>query len=120
MKALIPSRVIDFIFSFFIIYAGVSWHFMNTVGLAGMIPDYMPGDAKIWVYATGAGFILAAVAIITGIQKTLACYLLAAMFLVFVFTLHLKPALDGDLTALVKDSALAMCSILIGNRSAKK
>lgn len=116
MKPLVPSKAAEIVFALLIAYAGIAWHFMNTDTLAGMVPDYMPGDAKIWVYITGAGFVLAAIAIITGYQKTLACYLLAAMLLTFVFTKHLEPALNGDATHLVKDSAMAMCAILIGNR----
>lgn len=119
MKPIIPSRIAEIIFALLMGYAGVMWHFKNASGMAGGIPDYMPGDPKIWVYVTGAGFVLAAIAIITGIQKTLACYLLAAMLLIFVFTKHLPAALDGNEGSLIKDSALAMCAILIGNRRAK-
>jgi putative oxidoreductase len=116
MKALIPSRIAEIIFAVLIGYAGIAWHFMNADGLAGAIPDFLPGDPKIWVYITGAGFVLAAIAIITGILKTLACYLLAAMLLVFVFTIHLKN-FESNPSGLVKDLAMAMCAILIGNRS---
>lgn len=119
MNALIPSRIAEIIFALLIGYAGVAWHFMNADGLAGAIPEYMPGSARIWVYITGAGFVLAAIAILTGIQKSLACYLLAAMLLVFVFTLHLKPAMEGNEASLLKDSAMAMCAILIGNNTSK-
>jgi hypothetical protein len=41
------------------------------------------------------------------------------MLLVFVFTLHLQPAMDGNLGNLLKDSALAMAAIIIGNISSK-
>lgn len=118
MKALIPSKVAEFIFAVLVGYAGVAWHFMNADGLAGAVPDYFPGDPKIWVYVTGAGFVLAAIAIITGIQKTLACYLLAAMLIVFVLTIHLKN-FENNPSGLVKDLAMAVCAILIGNRNAQ-
>lgn len=120
MKALIPSRVAEIIFALLIGYVGIAWHFMNTDAMSGIVPEYMPGEPKIWVYITGAGFVLTAIAIITGIQKTFACYLLAAMLLIFVFTKHLQPALDGNEGNLIKDSAMAMCAILIGNNRAKK
>jgi uncharacterized membrane protein YphA (DoxX/SURF4 family) len=116
MKALIPSKAAEIIFALLIAYAGIAWHFMNAGALAEGIPDYMPGDATIWVYITGAGFVLAAIAIITGIQKTFACYLLAAMLIVFVFTKHI---VDNE-GAMIKDLAIAMGAILIGNRNAKK
>ena len=83
------------------------------------VPDYMPGDGSIWIYFTGACMILAAIAIIINKFTRLACYLLAAMFLIFVVTLHLKPLLSGGFTHLLKDTAMAMGAILIGNNSSK-
>lgn len=118
MKAFIPSKIAEIVFALVIGMFGAN-HFMKTDMMAGYIPSYMPGDASIWVYITGAALILAAIAIIINMQKTLACYLLAAMLLVFVFTLHLKPAMDGNLGSLLKDTAMAMAAILIGNRGSK-
>ena len=118
MKALLPTKFAEIIFAL-ILLAFAYGHFTNTDAMSGMIPEYMPGSASIWVYITGAGLALAAIAIITGIQKTLACYLLAAMFLIFVFTLHLQPAMDGNMSNLLKDTAMAMAAIMIGNKAAK-
>ena len=73
-----------------------------------------PGDGKIYIYLTGAGFIAAAIAIITGIQKALACYLLAAVLLIFVFTIHIK-SFNVNPSGVLKDTALAMAAIIIGN-----
>ncbi len=119
MKILIPSKVAEIVFGLIIgIFGG--FHFINAEAMIGAVPPYMPGDASIWVYLTGAALVAAAVAIIIGIQKTLACYLLAALLLIFVFTIHLKPVLGGgNPGGMMKDLALAMCAILIGN-SAKK
>lgn len=83
--------------------------------MGGMVPDYFPGDGKIWIYITGAGFILAAIAILTDIQKVLACYLLVAVLLIFVFTIHLK-SFDTNPSGVLKDTAMAMAAILIGNK----
>ena len=121
MKALIPSKVAEIIFALILI-AFAYGHFTNADAMANewkLVPDYMPGDQIIWIYITSAGLALAAIAIITGILKTLACYLLAAMFLVIVFTIHLKPAMDGNMGNLLKYTAMAMCAILVGNRNAK-
>lgn len=115
MKPFIPSKIAEILFALVIGMFGTN-HFMKTDMMAGYIPSYMPGDASIWVYITGAALVLAAIAIIINMQKTLACYLLAAMLIVFVFTLHLKPAMDGDMGNLLKDTAMAMAAILIGNR----
>ena len=87
MKPIIPSKIAEIIFALVIAYFGYN-HFKNADMMAGMVPDYIPGDGKIWIYLTGGGFILAAIAIITGVQKTLACYLLAAVLLIFVFAIH--------------------------------
>lgn len=119
MKALIPSKIAEIIFALILIMFAFG-HFTKADDMAAYIPAYMPGSATIWVYVTGAGLGLPAIAIIFNIQKTLACYLLAAMLLVFVFTLHLKPAMDGDMGSLLKDTAMAMAAIIIGNRGGAK
>ena len=118
MKPFIPSKIAEIVFALVIGVFGAN-HFMKTDMMAMYVPSAMPSDASIWVYVTGAALILAAIAIIIDIQKTLACYLLAAMLIVFVLTLHLKPAMDGNLGNLLKDTGLAMAAILIGNRGSK-
>ena len=118
MKPLIPTKIAEIIFALILI-AFAYGHFSKADAMADYIPAYMPGDANIWVYVIGAALTLAAIAIITGIQKTLACYLLAVMLLVFVFTLHLEPAMDGNMSSLLKDTAMAMAAIIIGNNGAK-
>jgi uncharacterized membrane protein len=117
MKALIPSKLAEIIYALIVGYFGVL-HFMNADTMGGFVPSFMPGDGKIWIYITGAGMVLAAIAILTGMQKTLACYLLAAMLLIFVFTIHIKSFGDNP-SGVLKDTAMAMCAILIGNISAK-
>ena len=119
MKPLVPSRIAELLFATVLGYVGISWHIMNAHGMSGLIPDYMPGDPKTWVYISGIGFVLTALAIITGIMKTLGCYLLAAMILVFAFTKHLQPAIDGNTFQLVNDLVFAIAAILIGNRGTK-
>ena len=118
MKSFFPTRLAEIIYALIMGFFGVA-HFMNADKMSGMIPDYMPGDGKIWIYVTGAAFIAAALAIIINKFKTPACYLLALMLLVFVFTLHLQPAMDGNPGQLLKDTGLAMAAILIGNRASK-
>jgi len=114
MKPFFPTRFAEIIFALIMGFFGVL-HFMNVDIMSGMIPDYLPGDGKLWIYLTGAGFIAAALAILINKFKRVACYLLAAMLLVFVFTLHLKAAMDGNPGQLLKDAALAMAAIIIGN-----
>lgn len=119
MKPFFPTRLAEMLFALIMGFFGVA-HFMDADKMSGAIPDYMPGDGKMWIYATGSALIAAALAILINKFKTLACYLLAAMLLIFVFTLHLQPALDGNPGMLLKDSALAMAAIIIGNRSSNK
>lgn len=117
MKPFIPSKVAEIIFAIVFAYFGFL-HFKNADTMAGGVPDFMPGDGKTWIYVIGVGFILAAIAIITEIQKTLACYLLAAVLIIFVLTIHIK-TFDTNAGAALKDTALAMAAIIIGNRRLK-
>jgi putative oxidoreductase len=118
MKHPLASRLAEIIFASAMGFFGVL-HFMNVDEMSGLVPDMMPGDGKIWIYITGGGLIAAALAIIINKFKRPACYLLAIMLLLFVFTLHLKPAMDGSPGNLLKDTALAMAAIIIGNRISK-
>lgn len=80
-----------------------------------IVPDYIPGGI-VWVYISGVGMIAAGVAIVLNNKLThLACYLLAGVLLLFVIMLHLKPAIDGNPGNLLKDTAIAMGAIIIGN-----
>jgi len=118
MKPIISSRIASIIYALAVGTFGVL-HFLNVDAMKASVPEYMPGDGSIWIYITGTCLILAALAIIINKTTRLACYLLAAMFLIFVFTLHLRPLLSGGFTHLLKDTAMAMGAILIGNNSSK-
>ena len=118
MKPIISSKIAGIIYALAIGVFGIL-HFKNAYAMKDSVPDYMPGDGTIWIYITGACLILAAISIIINKLTRLACYLLAAMFIIFVFTLHLQPLLNGVYTHLLKDTAMAMGAILIGNNSAK-
>jgi uncharacterized membrane protein len=113
MRAFIPSKLAEVIFALIIAYLGY-WHFKNADAMGSQVPSYMPGPGSIWIYITGAAFILSAIGILTEIRKTLACYLLAAMLLTFVFTIHYK-SFDLSPFNSMKDVALAMAAIIIGN-----
>jgi putative oxidoreductase len=118
MKPIISSKIAGIIYALAIATFGVL-HFINADGMKSSVPEYMPGDGIMWIYFTGACLILAAVAILINKFARLACYLLAAMFLIFVFTLHLKPLLNGSFTNLLKDTTMAMAAVLIGNNASK-
>ena len=117
MKAFFPSKLAEIIFALAIGYFGYLY-IRNAETMTGAIPDYLPGDSKIWIYILGTGYVLSALAILTGFLKTVACYLLAAELLVIVFAIHLKPAINNDpvnTSMLLKNTVMAMCAILIGN-----
>lgn len=64
-------------------------HLINTRGLVHMIPRWMPFAPSTWILISGVGFILAGVAILTGIVNLLATRLLALML--FIFEIILVP-----------------------------
>jgi putative oxidoreductase len=114
MKAFIPSKLAEVIFALIIAYFGY-WHFTHADEMGKGVPSFIPGPGSLWIYISGAGFILAAVGILTDIKKTLACYLLAAMLLIFVFTIHIK-SFGTNPFGTLKDVAIAMGALIIGGK----
>jgi uncharacterized membrane protein len=58
-------------------------HFTNPKGPVHMIPQWMPFGALFWILISGIGFMLAGLAILSGILNVLAARLLALMLLIF-------------------------------------
>jgi len=115
MKKLIPSRFAEIIFAL-VMGAFAAIHLKYGGSSSGAVPSYFPGDDPVWMYITGTGLALAAIAILLNKFKRPACYLLAAMLLVFIFTIHLPASLKGaSHYQLLKDVGLAMAAIIIGN-----
>lgn len=86
-----------------------SFHFMNASGMAGIVPEWIPGGV-FWVYLTGVAHVLAAIAMIINKKASLATLLLAVMLLIFALTIHLPGAMDGDqasTSSFLKDLAMA-------------
>lgn len=117
MKPLLSSRVAAIIYGLAIAAFGIS-HFMGANEMKTLLPDYLPGGV-VWIYFTGVCLLAAAVAIIFNINTRLACYLLAAMLLIFGFTLHLRPSFTTTFSLFLKDVAMAMAAVLIGNSASK-
>jgi uncharacterized membrane protein len=69
MKSLLAARLAEIIFALAMGFFGIL-HFMNVDAMTGLIPDYIPGDGKVWIYITGAGLNAAALAIIINKFKT--------------------------------------------------
>jgi uncharacterized membrane protein len=117
MKPILSSRIAAIIYALAIAAFGIS-HFMGVNEMKTLLPDYLPGGV-FWIYFTGVCLLAAAVAIIIDKNTRLACYLLAAMLLIFGFTLHLRPSFTTTFSLFLKDAAMAMAAILIGNSSSK-
>src|SRR5580692_8850794 len=58
-------------------------HFVYMKNTASLVPTWLPPTQEFWGYATGAGFVAAGVAILTGVQARLAAILLTAMLVSF-------------------------------------
>ena len=109
MKAFIPVKLAEVIFALIIAYFGYV-HFTHADAMGRSVPEFIPGPGSLWIYITGVVFVLAAIGILADLKKTLACYLLAAMLLLFAFTVHFHSHIDA-----LKDAALAMCALIIGS-----
>jgi len=100
------------------------FHLINAENMKGSVPTWIPGGI-IWVYVTGIGFVLASVAILINKQTKLACYLLAAMLLIFIFTIHVPTIANGKdeaakqmaMLLMLKDVGLTMAAVLVGYNS---
>ncbi len=85
-------RIVRIIFGVCLIYFGLAHHLYlaNTVSY---IPAWLPPNQTFWAYATGAGHVLAGIALISGVYARLAAMLLTAMFIVFTILVHIPRVL---------------------------
>ena len=77
-----------FVFAFTMIIFGMQ-HFEYASFIAALIPAWIPAHL-FWVYFTGCGFILAAMAICLKVFARLAAMVLGLMFLLWFLVLHLQ------------------------------
>jgi putative oxidoreductase len=116
MKPFIPTRFAQIIFGLVFIAFGAL-----HIKYGGNVPDYFPGGDTLWMVITGIAFFAAGGAIIIGKLQTLACYLLALLLVIFILTVHLDDVLHlKNLYQPLKDTALAMAAIIIGNNASAK
>jgi putative oxidoreductase len=122
MKQVFPTRIAEIVFALTIAVFGLL-HFKSGQDVKAMqsVPSYMPGNASLWIYITGAGFLLIAAAIIINKYKKIACYALVAMLFVFFIMVHLPDLMVNkyNLSQPLKDIGLAMAAIIIGNNASK-
>ena len=95
-------------------------HWIALKETAGFVPKWIPPGQTFWAIATGVFHMLAAVAIISGVQAKLGAWLLSAMIAVFGLTIWL-PALVGGprdhfvWCANVENLALLGAAWVVGN-----
>ncbi len=113
------SRISISLLAIVMIVFGI-YHFKFPHNLVGYLPSFLP-TGNIWVYIPGAAFILAAIAFLINKKVKLAGYLLAALLLIFVLSIHLPNFLNGSseenrhvaLISLLKDTAMAAFALHI-------
>lgn len=123
MKNYIPTNVPIFIFSIIIGLFGAS-QILNAANMSQNVPDFLPAQ-RILTYVSGAALLLAAVAFIVDRLARLAGYLLALLLLIIVFSVDVPGMIRASGAAArslftmnaLKDAALAMAAIIIGNLS---
>jgi uncharacterized membrane protein len=117
------SRFAIYVLAIVMAYFGIR-HFLYPYDLVVKVPDFLPGGV-VWVYLTGAAFILTAVSFFINVWVRTAAYLLAFLLFSFVFTIHLPNYLETAdrayqtmaLTNLLKDAALAAFALYIASNA---
>ena len=126
MKNLISTRLAIIIFAFIIGFFGAN-NILHARDMASNVPSFLPAS-KIFVYISGTGFLLAAVAFIIDRYAKLAGYLLALLLLIIVFSVDVPGIVHATgipikmlwITNMLKDAALAMAAILIADISRER
>ncbi len=118
MTKFIPTRLAEVGYGLVMVAFGIL-HFKSAEMevMQRSIPSWMPGSPSTLIYISGAAFVLAGIAILINKFKRIACYMLALMLLVFIVVVHGEKAIKGDFWQPLKDAAIAMAAIMIGNNS---
>jgi uncharacterized membrane protein len=123
MNQHIISRLAIWLLAIVMLIFGIH-HFRHPENLLIFVPQNLPGGVN-WVYFVGVAFILAALAFILNRYVSLAGYLLAALLLIFVVTVHWPNYREsGDyemrqlaFVSMLKDTALAGFAIYIASNA---
>ena len=119
----IVSRIAIWLLAVVMILFGIQ-HFRSPEIFANFVPPFLPGG-EIWVYFVGVAFILAAIAFITNRFVALAGYLLAALLLVFIVTIHWPNFRNASsvensqqtLANMLKDLAIAAFALYVASNA---
>lgn len=123
MNNFIPTAIPIYVFSIIIGLFGAS-QILNAGDMTANLPDFLPSE-RVFTIISGSALILASIAFILDRFARLAGYLLALLLLIIVFTIHIPGAVGADdnaarslfITNALKDIAIAMAAIVIGNLS---
>ena len=88
-------------------------HLFYLKATADFVPAWIPPGQVFWAYATAAGHLAAAIAILSGLASRLAARLLTAMFIVFSLLVH-APLVLADPHTHFNWAANAMNFALVG------
>lgn len=108
----IVSRIAIYLLSVVLIAFGI-FHFMYPRDLLVYVPIWLVGGIK-WAYVVGGAFILVGLSFLTNQYVKFTGYILAALLIVFILTIHVPNYLDaGDkdmrqlaLINILKDTAI--------------
>jgi putative oxidoreductase len=89
----IVSRIAIYLLSIVLITFGV-FHFIMPYDLLVYVPDFLPGGIR-WAYFTGGAFILVGVSFLTNQYVKIASYLLSALMLIFILSIHVPNAINA-------------------------
>jgi len=89
----IVSRIAIYMLSAVLIIFGF-FHFKYPYDLLVYVPDFLPGGIT-WAYFVGAAFILVGVSFLTNKYVKFTSYLLAALLVVFILSIHLPNAINA-------------------------
>ena len=120
MKHHLVSRIAIWLLAIVMIIFGIH-HFRYPENMLVYVPVYLPGGI-IWVYIVGVAFILAGIAFIINRFVSLAGYLLCAMLIIFVLTVHWPNHRDAGnaemrqmaFVNILKDTAIAAFALYVG------
>jgi len=89
----IVSRIAIYLLSIVLIIFGV-FHFKYPYDLLVYVPDFLVGGIR-WAYVVGGAFILVGISFMTNRYVKFTSYLLAALLVIFILTIHLPNALNA-------------------------
>lgn len=123
MKNFIPTNIPVYVFSIIIGLFGAS-QILNAGDMSVNVPGFIPA-ARVFTYLSGGALLLAAISFIIDRFARLAGYLLALLLLMIVFVIDIPGAIQARehalrslfITNALKDVALAMAAMIIGNLS---